>query len=109
MVMESEHSSVTKQVILEKLIELNPEIDREKLEKALETVFDEIALALICGDRVEIRHLGSLVVKKRKGIQARNPKSGAKVQISDRGSLYFRASRELLKHLNQETSNDNAS
>jgi integration host factor subunit beta len=105
--MKKDGSSINKQVILEKLLQLNPDVDPAKIDKALDTLFDEIALALICGDRVEIRGFGSLVVRKRGGAEVRNPKSGAKVQVADRGSLYFRASRELIKTLNNNTSNDN--
>lgn len=105
--MENENTAINKQMILEKLVQLNPDVDATKINKALETLFDEIALALICGDRVEIRGFGSLVVRKREGNERRNPKSGAKVQVADRGSLYFRASRELVKSLNDNKSNDN--
>ncbi len=94
-------------MLLQKLVELNPELDPSRVEHALETVFDEVSMALICGDRVELRGFGSLVVRKRGKGEARNPKSGTKVQVADRGSLYFRASRELVKDLNQLASNDN--
>jgi integration host factor subunit beta len=99
--------SINKASLLEKLIELNPEIDPSRIEKALETIFDEVSMALICGDRVELRGFGSLVVRKRGKGEKRNPKSGSKVQVSDRGSLYFRASRDLIKSLNTSASNDN--
>ena len=37
----------------------------------------------------------------------RNPKQGVMVEIGDRGSVYFRLSRNLLKDLNADISNDN--
>jgi integration host factor subunit beta len=105
--MDKDNKAINRQKILDRLIELNPDVDAKKIDKALDTLFDEIALALICGDRVEIRGFGSLVVRKRESGEARNPKSGARVQVADRGSLYFRASRELIKVLNEALSNDN--
>lgn len=93
--------------IINKLNELNPELSPELLEKAMHTMLDEISLALICGDRVELRGFGSLIVRKRTSSEARNPKSGQKVQVNDHGSLYFRASRKLIEVLNDSASNDN--
>src|SRR5579864_6762649 len=86
--------------IIDKLSELNPDLGPEMLEKAMHTMLDEISLALICGDRVELRGFGSLIVRKRLSSEARNPKSGQKVQVDDHGSLYFRASRKLIDVLN---------
>jgi integration host factor subunit beta len=57
--------------------------------------------ALICGDRVELRGFASWVVRKRKGKMARNPRNNDKIKVGDKGSLYFRASKELHKSLNE--------
>lgn len=77
----------------------------EQIEGAVESIFNEVSTALVCGDRVEIRGFGSMVVKKRAKGKVRNPKSGQVIEANDRGSLYFRASRELIKVLNTSTAN----
>lgn len=105
--MSTENKALNKAALLEKLLALNPDVAAEKVEKAVESVFDEVSTALICGDRVELRGFGSLVVRRREKGEARNPKNGAKVQVEDRGFLYFRASRDLIKEMNNEASNDN--
>jgi integration host factor subunit beta len=104
----SEDFSVNKNEIINILSANNPELTEDQLNEAFKTVMEEISTALVCGDRVELRGFGSMVVKKRESGEARNPKSGARVQVADRGSLYFRASKELIKSLNESISNDNA-
>lgn len=100
-------SGLNKKTLISDICEKNPHLSSMQLEKAIATIFDEMATALVCGDRVEIRGFGSLVVKKRAKGKVRNPKSGKIIEASDRGSLYFRASRELTKALNFTSVNDN--
>lgn len=98
--------SVNKQDIINMLKESFEGIETEKLSAAVDAVFDEISTSLICGDRVEIRGFGSMVVRKRgKGV-ARNPKNGEAVEVDERGSLYFRASRDLIKDMNHNLADE---
>lgn len=104
----SKIANTNKKTLTHNICTLNPTISPSQIEKVVTTIFDEIATALVCGDRVEIRGFGSFVVKKRsKGI-VRNPKSGEVINtLTDRGSLYFRASKEFTKILNFSSANDN--
>ena len=90
----------TKASIADFLKKAHPELSNELLEKVIEIFFNEIITALVCGDRVELRRFGSWVVRKRKGTTVRNPRTNTKITVGDKGSLYFRASRELIKTLN---------
>lgn len=96
-----------KATLVSKVSSSSTKVAGSLLEKAVDTIFNEITTALVCGDRIEIRGFGSLVVKKRKESVVRNPKSGETITASDRGSLYFRASRDLIKSLNFTSMNDN--
>jgi integration host factor subunit beta len=100
-------TTINKSALVDKVASNANDLSNTLLEKAIDTIFDEITTALVCGDRIEIRGFGSLVVKKRKEGVVRNPKSGEKITASDRGSLYFRASRDLIKSLNFTSMNDN--
>ena len=90
----------TKASIVDFLKKSHPELSNDLLEKAVDIFFNEIVTALVCGDRVELRKFGSWVVRKRKGTTVRNPRTNTKITVGDKGSLYFRASRELIKALN---------
>lgn len=74
-----------------------------EIEKGVEAFFKEISTALICGDRVELRGFGSMVVRRRKSNIARNPRTNEKIKIDNKGSLYFRASKELVNTLNKKS------
>lgn len=95
-------SKFTKKDIVAQLRAFNPELSAEQLAKVLDISFEEISAALVCGDRVELRGFASMVVRKRDSRLARNPRTNKKVSIDSKGSLYFRGSRELVAHINED-------
>lgn len=101
------NNNLNKKNLIQSISSANPSVVSGQMEKIIETIFEEISTALICGDRVEIRGFGSFVVKKRIKSKVRNPKSGIIIEANDRGAVYFRASKELLKALNFKGVNDN--
>jgi integration host factor subunit beta len=70
----------------------------------LVAVTDEIELALARGKRVELRGFGSFTLKRRRGRVARNPKSGAPVQVSEKFFVLFRPGFEIRKRINRAES-----
>lgn len=66
----------------------------------IDVFFNEINNALICGDRIELRGFGTMVVRKREGKKIVNPKTHITIDIPEKGFLYFRASKLLLKMFN---------
>jgi len=52
------------------------DLTRTKAEEVVNLVFSEMTNALVAGDRVEIRGLGSFKVKSYDGYKGRNPKTG---------------------------------
>ena len=66
--------------------------------KATEVVnlfFDEMTDALVKGDRVEIRGLGSFRVKRYKGYTGRNPKTGEQTKVKPKKLPFFKCGKEL--------------
>ena len=57
--------------------------------------FDEMSKALVNGDRVEIRGLCSMYVKKYKGYTGRNPITGKKVKVKSKKLPFFKPGKEL--------------
>ena len=51
-------------------------------------------------ERIEIRGFGSLSVRTRKPIRARNPQTGDSIELSERKIPYFRAAKSLKSKLN---------
>ncbi len=91
---------ISRSSIEKALKEKNPDMVPDVLTKVLDVFFSELSAALICGDRVELRGFGSWIVRKRKKKIVRNPKTNDKLLVGDKGSLYFRASRELISKVN---------
>ncbi|MBO7483808.1 MAG: integration host factor subunit beta [Alphaproteobacteria bacterium] len=71
-------------------------------QKAVDTIFDEIILALSEGGRVELRNFGILSVRTRKSRIGRNPKTGEKVQVQSKRVPYFKAGKAVKKALNKK-------
>lgn len=71
-------------------------------ERVITTVFDEIAKALIQGNRVELRGFGVLSVRNRQARLGRNPKTGAKVNVAAKKVPFFKAGKSINDALNKK-------
>ena len=81
--------------------ELATEVSRKakvsnKVAKVVvDAVFEEMVKALRRGDRVEIRGLGSFVIRNYGSYQGRNPKTGETVSVAPKKLPYFKVGKEL--------------
>jgi nucleoid DNA-binding protein len=73
-------------------------------ESLVLALLDEIAGALERGMRVELRGVGVLTVKEKRGRQGRNPRTGEALVIDPHRVVRFRVSELLLARLNQPIS-----
>ena len=64
-------------------------------EVVVNTVFGEVESALIRGERVEIRGLGSFKVKEYDGYKGRNPKTGEMIKVASKKLPFFKVGKEL--------------
>ena len=67
---------------------------------AVDMIFDKIANALTNGERVELRDFGVFSVKERAARIGRNPRTGAKVDITGKLVPRFKTGRLLRDRLN---------
>lgn len=63
-------------------------------------ILDNIGRALVSSDKVELRGFGSFKVKQRGSRLARNPRTGAAVDVPAKLVPFFKASNELKARLN---------
>ena len=68
---------------------------------AVKVFFDEMSTALAAGDRVEIRGLCSIYIKKYHPYTGRNPKIGEKVKIRAKKLPFFKAGKELKERVDR--------
>jgi integration host factor subunit beta len=71
------------------------QLARSEAEMIVNLFFNEMADALAQGDRVEIRGLCSIFVKKYGGYTGRNPKTREKVKIKPKMLQFFKVVKEL--------------
>ncbi|MCK4236613.1 MAG: integration host factor subunit beta [Candidatus Krumholzibacteria bacterium] len=64
-------------------------------------IIDNICGALAEGDKVELRGFGSFKVKSRRPRKARNPRTGASVDVPAKLVPYFKASNDLKAKVNK--------
>lgn len=67
----------------------------KKAEDIVNTVFSDMEKAIVKGERVEIRGLGSFKVKNYEGYKGRNPKTGEIIEVSPKRLPFFKVGKEL--------------
>jgi len=71
-------------------------------ERVVTTVLNTITKALVNDNRVELRGFGVLSVRHRKPRAARNPKTGAGVQVKAKRVPFFKAGKAIKDALNKK-------
>ena len=69
-------------------------------ERAVTTVFDEVAAGLTEGNRVELRGFGTFAVRQRRERRARNPRTGEPVDVCEKHVPVFATGKRLRDRLN---------
>lgn len=77
-------------------------LTREASEAVVTAVFERITDALVRGERVELRGLGTFEVRQRAAHAGRNPKTGAPVEVPPRKVPFFKMGKELRATLNPQ-------
>ena len=85
---------MNKSDLIEALSE-DTDLSLRKAEDVVKVVFDEMANALVNGDRVEIRGFCSLFVKQYDGYTGRNPRSGKITEVKPKKLPFFKCGKEL--------------
>ena len=82
---------------------LRSEAGITKVEAAtvVETVFNEMADALVKGRRVEVRGLCSFHIKDYKSYTGRNPINGEKVKVKPKKLPFFKAAKGLKERVDR--------
>lgn len=71
------------------------DVSKKHADEVVDFVFDTITSALKKGDEVSIAGFGAFVVKARKARTARNPRTGALVQVPATHVPRFKAGKAL--------------
>ncbi|MBI5025441.1 MAG: integration host factor subunit beta [Nitrospirae bacterium] len=86
---------MTKAALIEKVSEKVGSLTKKQTEVVVEAIFDSIKEALAKGEKVEIRGFGNFRLRHRRFRKARNPKTGASVEVPPKRVPYFKVGKEL--------------
>ena len=93
---------MSRQELLKKLKEKNPNLNKIELESILDAFNESIKKALIEGRDVELRGFGTFFVKKiKEKFSARNPKTGELIYVPEKNKVRFKSSKKLNKLINK--------
>ena len=73
------------------------EIPNTDVERIVESIFKYLGNALSEGKNIEIRGLGTFKIKNMPERNARNPKTGEKVNTPEKKTIHFKMSKDLFK------------
>lgn len=82
-------------------------LTQQQTKEVVQRTFDSIVETLVLEGRIELRNFGVFEVKPRAARTARNPKTGAKVQVPEKFVVSFKPGKVMeqrVKDLNQQPS-----
>jgi integration host factor subunit beta len=89
-----------KSELVQRIADRNPHLYLRDVEKIVNAILDEITDALAAGNRVELRGFGAFSIKQRDARQARNPRTGAQVDVDSKAVPFFKTGKEMRERLN---------
>jgi nucleoid DNA-binding protein len=92
---------MTKKEIV-KVISERADLTQLKTKEIVQWTFDAIIDTLLEEHRIELRNFGVFEVKRRKARKARNPRTGAKVEVGEKYVVTFQPGKEMeerVKHI----------
>ena len=94
--------AIVKSKFIKQLSKNYPNFLKKDLEKFTDIILKEIKNALRNDERVELRNFGVFFPKIQKSRISRNPKTGEKVNVSEKKTIQWKMSKEMFNKLNNE-------
>ena len=93
---------MTKSELIEKILAKNPHLTLRDVDRIVTTILEKIIVSLAHGDRVEFRGFGAFSVRTRTPRVAKNPRTGAKVEVEEIKIPHFKTGKQLHDLLNKK-------
>jgi len=74
---------------------LKKDISIKRAEEVVNLIFSSMSDAMVRADRIEIRGLGSFVIKEYGTYTGRNPKTGEPIEVRPKKLPFFKVGKEL--------------
>jgi integration host factor subunit beta len=92
--------AIVKSKLLKQLADNYPNFYKKDLEKFINIFLNDIKEALRKGERLELRNFGTLSTRIQKASIRRNPKTGEKVHVKQKRTIYWKMSKEMFNKIN---------
>ena len=92
---------MTRSELIEKIANKNPHLMVKDVDRIVDVILNKIINSLAKGERVEFRGFGAFSVRKRSPRVAKNPRTGEKVEVSERNIPHFKTGKQLHELLNK--------
>ena len=92
--------AMTRSELIEQIAELQPQLSVRDIELAIKAIIEQMAQALACGERVEIRGFGSFSLHYRAPRVGRNPKTGESVNLAGKYVPHFKPGKDMRERVN---------
>ena len=89
---------MNKSELIEQL-SLKKDISNKRAEDIVNMIFAALSEAMVAGDRIEIRGLGSFVIKEYGSYKGRNPKTGEQITVRPKKLPFFKCGKELKERI----------
>jgi integration host factor subunit beta len=73
----------------------------KRAAEVVDLIFDEMAVELVKGERIEIRGFGSFVIKEYTAYTGRNPKTKERIYVPPKRLPYFKVGKELRQRVDE--------
>lgn len=83
-------------------------ITKKTAEDVVNLIFDSMVTAIVRGDRIEIRGLGSFIVKEYGAYVGRNPRTGESIEVRPKRLPFFKVGKELKERVDGTTEKQGA-
>ncbi len=79
-------------------------LDTRQAAKVVEQFFDALTSGIARDGKLEIRGLGSFLLKEYAGYRGHNPKTGAVIDVKPKRAVLFREAKQMRERLNPAAS-----
>ncbi|KAA6182607.1 integration host factor subunit beta [Thiohalocapsa marina] len=86
---------MTRTDLIKRLAAQQPHLSVEDMAQAVQTLIGQITVALVRGERIEIRDFGAFSLRHYAARMGLNPRTGEPVAIPARRAVYFRPGKAL--------------
>jgi integration host factor subunit beta len=90
-----------KSELVQRISLASPHLHHRDVEKVVNAILDAITTAMARDDRVELRGFGTFAAKTRPARTARNPLTGALVEVRQKRFPFFRTGKEMRERVNK--------